>query len=114
MKSLPTTVTFKVGTQKMGTADLEESGGVLTGTLTDVALLETVLGQMAPGSHTVTAVFNGVDTDHFVVTNPTTTLTITKSCRVTYHRIILCVNTIDKREYRTSDADGHDSGYHRS
>ena len=80
-----TSVTFKVGSQEMGTADLKEIGGVLTGTLTDVALLETVLGQMAPGSHTVTAVFNEVDTTHFEVTNPTTTLTITKElARVTY------------------------------
>src|SRR5262249_31940854 len=53
-----TSVTFYVGTQNMGTATLVAGGGILTGTLT-VPLLETVAGQMAPGAHTVTAVFGG-------------------------------------------------------
>src|SRR5262249_34261997 len=32
---------------------------------------------MAPGPHTVTAQFGGVDTAHFTIANPATTLTIT-------------------------------------
>jgi len=39
---------------------------------------------MSPGTHTVTAVFDGVNSN-FIVTNPTTTLTITKEdARATY------------------------------
>jgi len=65
-------VTFYVGTQSMGTAPLLADG---TATLSNVALLETVAGQMAPGTPTVTAVFNSVNTN-FTVSNPTTSLTI--------------------------------------
>ncbi len=73
-------VTFYVGTQSMGTVPLSVSGGILTGTLT-TQLLEPVpfgdppTGQMEPGTQTVKAVFSSVDPD-FIVTDPTTTLTI--------------------------------------
>jgi hypothetical protein len=83
-----------VGTQLMGTVDLTEEtpgSGILTGSLADVALLEPVpygtapTGQMAPGSHTVKAEFTDTNPKYFVVTNPTTPLTITKeNAIVTY------------------------------
>ena len=87
-----TSVTFKVGTQVMGTVNLTDNGsGILTASLENVPLLEPTpfgtspTGQMAPGSHTVTAGFNGIDSTHFIVTNPTTSLTITtEDARVTY------------------------------
>jgi len=78
-----TTVTFKVGSQVVGTVPLSESGGVLVGTLSDVPLLEPTpygtapTGQMAPGVRTVTAEFGNLATGA-TVANPTTTLTITK------------------------------------
>jgi hypothetical protein len=79
-----TGVTFKVGTQTMGTATLSAVGGQLKATLASVALLETVAGQMAPGSRTVTAEFTGVNSN-FAVSNATTPLTITKeNARATY------------------------------
>ena len=70
-------VTFKVGNQEMGTAPLENG----TATLADVALLEiqpdplSGSGEMSPGIKTVTAVFNGKDSD-FDVSDATTVLTI--------------------------------------
>jgi hypothetical protein len=83
------TVTFKVGTQSVGTAPV--INGVAT--LANVALLEPVpygtspTGQMAPtspGTRTVTADFSGTDPD-YSVTDPTTVLTITKeNADVTY------------------------------
>src|SRR3989475_94535 len=89
-----TSITVSVGTQNMGTltysSSLTESGGVLAGTLSNVALLEPVpfgtapTGQMAPGSHTVTAVAGGV-APSVTIANATTTLTITQEdARVTY------------------------------
>src|SRR5205807_1769880 len=72
------TVTFYVGGQSMGTVPLVAGGGVVTGTLS-AALLETVAGQMAPGPHTVTAGFGGVNSN-FAVSSPTqTTLTIAQA-----------------------------------
>jgi len=85
-----TTVTFKVGTQIMGSCALAPSGGVLTCQLTDVPLLEPIpfgtspTGQMAPGSRTVTAVFGGVD-PNFTVNDATTTLTINKEDARAYY-----------------------------
>jgi hypothetical protein len=72
-------VTFYVGTQAMNATPiaLTNSGGTLTASLSDVALLETVAGQMSPGSKTVTAVFGGVNSN-FTVNTPTTNLNITK------------------------------------
>ena len=70
--------TFKVGTQTMGTANFNviDSDLVATGTY---ALVESVVGQMAPGSRTVTAVINSADSN-FGISNlvPTNTLTINK------------------------------------
>ncbi len=82
-------VTFFVGTQNMGTVPLSISGGQLVGSMTTPLLEPTPFGtaptgQMSPGSHTVTAQFNGVD-PNFSVSNPTTSLTITQEdARVTY------------------------------
>jgi RHS repeat-associated protein len=84
-----TSVTFFVGSQNMGTvsqgqAGWSVSGNVLTATLPNISLLEpspfgnAPTGQMAPGAHTVTAQFGGVDTTHFTIPNPTTTLTVTQ------------------------------------
>lgn len=72
-------VDFYVGSQKMGSAN------VIAGTATlDAALLETVAGQMAPGSRTVKAVFTGVN-PNFTVADATTTLVIDKEdARATY------------------------------
>jgi hypothetical protein len=68
----------------MGKANLASDGkGDLIATLSNVPLLEPTpfgtapTGQMAPGAHTVTAQFNGVDPD-FAVSNPTTKLTVTQ------------------------------------
>src|SRR5207245_1456413 len=79
-----------VGTQVMGSVPLVLNGGVLQGTLANVALVEPVpfgttpTGQMAPGAHTVTASFGGVN-PNFAVTNATTTLSVTKEdARATY------------------------------
>src|SRR5262249_23733059 len=80
---------FFVGSQKMGSVSQSQagwsvSGNVLTATLPNVPLLEpspfgtSPTGQMAPGPHTVTAQFGGVDTTHFTIPNPTTTLTVTQ------------------------------------
>jgi hypothetical protein len=86
-----TSVTFYVGTQTMGTATLVASGGTLTGTLPNLALLEPTpfgtapTGQMAPGSHSVTAVFGGVNSNFNVGSPSPATLAITQEdARVTY------------------------------
>lgn len=66
-----TTVTFKIGTQEMGTADIVN--GVAE--LVDVPLLEPSpfgtdpTGQMAPGIHTVSAHFSNTNTN-FIVNDP--------------------------------------------
>ena len=68
-------VTFKVGTQIIGTA------GIVNGvaTLSNVPLLEPMpfgtppTGNMAPGMHNVEALFAGIDSD-YTVTDPTTIL----------------------------------------
>ena len=76
-------VTFKVGSQVIGTAPRTASGGGLQASLSNVRLREPApfgtspAGQMSPGTHTVTAVFGGVSSN-FIVMNPTTTLMITK------------------------------------
>ncbi|HEX8695450.1 MAG TPA: hypothetical protein VF746_23760, partial [Longimicrobium sp.] len=78
-----TTVTFRVGTQTVGTATLTLSGGVLRGILANVALVEPTpfgtapAGQMAPGPRAVTAEFTGVD-PNFTVSSAGTTLQINK------------------------------------
>ena len=75
-------VTFFVGSQNVGTVPLVEVAGVLQGSLV-APLIEpspygtAPTGQMAPGAHTVTAQFNGVNPT-FIVSNPTTPLTITQ------------------------------------
>jgi|GEM_PF-2642127 len=60
------TVTFSVGTQVMGTANLMVDGIDLVATLPNVALLElpTANGQMAPGNKTVKAVFGLPNADY--------------------------------------------------
>ncbi|WP_207510372.1 MBG domain-containing protein [Longitalea luteola] len=52
------TVTFKVGNQVMGTVPLTVAGNNLVGILADKQLVEGLTGQMAPGTKTVTAIFN--------------------------------------------------------
>jgi hypothetical protein len=82
-------VTFKVGTQVIGTVPLTSAAGVLTGKLTSALLEPTPFGtaptgQMAPGDHTVTAVFTTINTN-FTVGSPTTSLKITQEdARATY------------------------------
>jgi hypothetical protein len=84
-------VTFYVGAQVMGTATLQTNGsGGLVAILSNVPLLEPTpfstapTGQMVPGSHTVTAVFNNIN-PNFTVVNPTNTLTIAaENARATY------------------------------
>ena len=78
--------TFRVGTQVMGTVNLSVSGGDLVGSLT-TALTESVSGQMAPGTKSVTATFSRYYGSLTGVTpNPaTTSLTITREdARVEY------------------------------
>src|SRR5262249_45715522 len=75
--------TEKMGSVSQGQTGWSVAGNVLTATLANVPLLEpspfgtAPTGQMAPGPHTVTAQFGGVDTTHFTIANPTTTLSIT-------------------------------------
>ncbi len=79
-----TGVTFYVGTQALNSTPvpLASSGGDLTATLSDAALLEPSFpgnGQMAPtapGTQTVTAIFSGVN-PNFAVHNAATPLTLT-------------------------------------
>jgi hypothetical protein len=89
-ESPATHVSFYIGTQLMGTVSLAIDGGVLRGTLPDVALLEPTppgtppIGQMAPGIRTVTARFSGLN-PNFIVEDGTTPLTIqAEDARVTY------------------------------
>lgn len=78
-----TSVTFRIGSQTMGSVALVVDGGVLKGTLVGVALLEPTpfgavpTGELAPGARLVTAVFGGVD-PNFAVGVPATSLTITR------------------------------------
>jgi hypothetical protein len=91
--SAATTVTFKVGTQIMGTVPLVQNGSSsdLIGILSNIALLEPLpfgtapIGQMAPGNRTVTACFNNINTTNFILSNKTATLPITaEDARITY------------------------------
>jgi hypothetical protein len=84
-------VEFYVGTECMGIAAVDPILGtaaltkpLIETTVTGCSPVTTIAGQMAPGSHGVTAVFTGVDLN-FAVANPTTTLTITQEdARVNY------------------------------
>ncbi|PKP46131.1 MAG: hypothetical protein CVT94_15715 [Bacteroidetes bacterium HGW-Bacteroidetes-11] len=62
--------TFYLGAQEMGSADFVVSGTDLVATLSDICLLEGVIGQMSPGIKTVTAEFFGIDDVHFIVSQP--------------------------------------------
>ncbi|MFN4286154.1 MAG: HYR domain-containing protein [Lacibacter sp.] len=76
------TVTFRIGTQVMGTAPVING----TATLANVALLETApAGQLAPGNRQVTATFAGTN-PNYIVNNPAAaTLVITQEdARVEY------------------------------
>jgi hypothetical protein len=84
-------VTFKVGTQTIGTVSMVPAGANLVGTLTNSPLLEPTpfgtapTGQMSPGAKTVIATFNSINTNFNVPNNPTTTITINKEhARVFY------------------------------
>ena len=81
-------VTFRVGTQVMGTVTMSESGNDLVGTYGPVQILESNNnGQMAPGVKTVTATFTRTFGSLTGVSpNPaTTSLTITpEDARVSY------------------------------
>jgi M6 family metalloprotease-like protein len=84
-----TSVTFYIGTQLMGTVPLTINGSDLEATL-HVVLLEPVpfgtapTGQMAPGIHTVTAIFNGIN-PNFIVVPATAPLTINKEDARAYY-----------------------------
>ena len=86
------TVTFFVGSQNMGTATLSNAGGNLTATLANVALLEGIVGQMSPGSKTVTAAFGSVN-PNFTVNNAITPLTITREDARIFYTGVSFVNT---------------------
>ncbi len=84
-----TGVTFFIGSQKIGIAPLVLDGGVSRGLL-DVALLEPApfgtapIGQMTPGTHVVTARFEGVSAN-YLVNNATSMLSIApEDARVNY------------------------------
>src|SRR4029453_6772397 len=74
-----TTVTFMIGSQTMaGPLPLTLAGdGTLRAMATDVPLIETVAGQLAPGTRTVTAVLGAPFSSNFYVSHATTNLTIT-------------------------------------
>jgi len=73
------TVTFRIGTQVMGSAPVLSG----TATLSNIPLLEPLpsgtlpVGQMMPGIKNVTAVIGGTDAD-YLVSGASTTFTITK------------------------------------
>ena len=72
-------VTFKIGTQVMGSAHLTVSGSDIVASLPNVSLLETVAAQLAPGNRIVTAVINNIDPNFGLSSSqPTTPLTITQ------------------------------------
>lgn len=78
-------VTFKVGTQTMGTAAIVCGiNGIGTATLSNVALLEPTpfgtapTGQMAPGTKTVTASYSGAGA--YLASNSTATDNLTITC----------------------------------
>jgi hypothetical protein len=84
-----TGATFFVGSQKIGIAPLVLNGGVFEGLL-DVALLEPVpfgtapTGELRPGTHVVTARFEGVNAN-YIVNNATSMLSIAaEDARVNY------------------------------
>jgi trimeric autotransporter adhesin len=87
------TVTFKVGTLAMGTANLVAGTGTDAGKLVatlSAPLLDASLsspagsGPMTPGAKTVTAVINGKN-PNFTISDPTTSLTVTQEdARATY------------------------------
>lgn len=85
-----TGVRIYVGTQLMGAVTLSVVGTNLVATLAAVPLLEPTpfgtapTGQMAPGPHTVTAEFTGVNSN-FSVSDPTTVLNITKEDARAYY-----------------------------
>jgi hypothetical protein len=59
------TVTFKIGTQVLGTVPFTVSGDDLLATLSAVPLMEsTPLGQMAPGKKVITAVLNSPNANY--------------------------------------------------
>jgi hypothetical protein len=66
-------VTFKIGNQTMGTAPVDATG---TATLSNVALTETVSGELTAGTKTVTAVFSGYG--NYLTSSGTTCLEIVK------------------------------------
>ncbi|MFL6440209.1 MAG: Ig-like domain repeat protein, partial [Terriglobales bacterium] len=74
-----TGVIFKIGTQQLNATaiPLTNVNGVLTATLSNYALLETVAGQLQPGTRSVTATFTGVS-PNFTVTNVTKSISITR------------------------------------
>jgi len=85
-------VTFSIGTQTIGTVQLQNTSGVLTGTLA------YPLAQ-APGSYTVKAVFSttsipgsGVN-PNFTVGTPTTPLTVTREDARAYYAGLTFVST---------------------
>ena len=94
-----TSVTFYIGTQLMGTVNLLINGTSLEASL-NVLLLEPTpfgtapTGQMSPGVHTVTAVFNGVNTN-FNVTNATAPLTITQEDARAYYTGACFASTVN-------------------
>src|SRR5205823_2361789 len=84
-------VTFKIGTQIMGTVPFAASGSNLTATYSCAVLDESLAsgtppnGQVAPGNRTVTAAYNSVDPNYSVSPTATTPLTITReNARVNY------------------------------
>jgi hypothetical protein len=74
-----TGVIFKIGTQQLNATPipLNNVNGVLTATLSNYALLETVAGQLQPGTRSVTATFTGVS-PNFTVANVTKSVSITR------------------------------------
>ncbi len=91
-------VTFKVGTQEMGTAPLVPAGTVARARLSDVPLVEPTpwgtppTGQMkpAPLGRATAAVFNNVSPNYSVNNPPPKSLTITKEeARATYTGTLL-------------------------
>ncbi|HEX6429982.1 MAG TPA: MBG domain-containing protein, partial [Niastella sp.] len=71
-------VTFKVGNQVMGTVPLVVSGNNLTGVLEDKQLVEGIIGQMAPGTKNVTAIFNTPNANYGLYSsNNTSTCSLT-------------------------------------
>ena len=90
-------VTFKIGNQVMGSAAVDANG---VATLKDVALMETVAGQLAAGLKTVTAEFSGYG--NYLASTGTTQLKINREELCTQYNGQLQVSAVTNKSTNTA------------